>query len=83
MTKKAGRVKKVCSNGSLCKGAVKPAEFSTHSSNRTVCHACQPKCREIHLFGNHPTAIATRKAIEAAAKKAAQVVGQAVDPVIV
>jgi len=26
------------------------AEFSTHSSNRDVCHTCIPKCKEIHYF---------------------------------
>lgn len=25
-------------------------DFSTHSSNRTVCHKCKPKCRDIHYF---------------------------------
>lgn len=24
--------------------------FSTHSSNRTICHNCVPKCRERHFF---------------------------------
>jgi hypothetical protein len=23
---------------------------STHSSNRDLCHACKPKCREKHYF---------------------------------
>lgn len=25
-------------------------EFSTHSSNRKLCHTCLPKCRERHYF---------------------------------
>jgi len=25
-------------------------KFSTHSSDRKLCHACKPKCREIHHF---------------------------------
>jgi hypothetical protein len=37
-----GRWKKSCS---ICR---KP--FSTHSSNRTKCHTCLPKCRERHVF---------------------------------
>jgi hypothetical protein len=27
-------------------------EQSTHSSIRTKCHKCQPKCRERHTFEN-------------------------------
>lgn len=25
-------------------------KFSTHSSDRQLCHDCKPKCREIHNF---------------------------------
>lgn len=39
---KSGRVKLVCTR---CN---KP--FSTHSSNRTECYGCRPKCREKHYF---------------------------------
>jgi len=28
-------------------------EFSTHSTNRTMCHVCKPKCNEIHYFHKH------------------------------
>ena len=38
---KKGRVRLTCGCGK---------EFSTHSSNRTVCHTCLPKCQEIHCF---------------------------------
>lgn len=37
-----GRVKKTCGK------CGKP--FSTHSSNRSLCHTCLPKCRERHAF---------------------------------
>ena len=39
---KPGRVELVCGR---CK-----TKFSTHSTNRTLCHKCLPKCKEIHLF---------------------------------
>ena len=29
-------------------------EFSTHSSNRSECHTCKPKCQERHFFGVVP-----------------------------
>ena len=31
-----------------CTTCKKP--FDTHSSNRSVCHTCQPKSREVHCF---------------------------------
>jgi len=37
-----GRVKKNCKR---CNDL-----FSTHSSNRDLCHKCRPKCRERHYF---------------------------------
>ena len=46
-SKGMGRVKLVCKR---CQ-----AEFSTHSSNRDVCHKCKPKCRETHYFDNRVT----------------------------
>ena len=45
---KPGRWKRVCS---ACKG-----DFSTHSSDREVCHKCRPKCRETHEFKKRPAA---------------------------
>ena len=42
--KYVGRVNLVCAN-EACK-----KEFSTHSSNRTVCHTCKTKCKEVHTF---------------------------------
>jgi hypothetical protein len=42
--KKLGRVKLICVKEEC------DNKFSTHSSNRTVCHKCKPKCREIHIF---------------------------------
>jgi hypothetical protein len=43
--KTPGRVKLICAQ---CE-----SKFSTHSSNRTRCHKCLPKCREKHYF-NQP-----------------------------
>lgn len=40
--KKPGRRKLKCTQ------CGKP--FSTHSTNRDVCHRCKPKCKEIHYF---------------------------------
>lgn len=40
--KKPGRVRSICIR---CE-----ANFSTHSSNRQMCHKCLPKCREKHYF---------------------------------
>jgi hypothetical protein len=39
---KPGRVKLNCT---ICS-----KQFSTHSSNRSKCHSCLPKCTQIHLF---------------------------------
>jgi len=39
-----GRIKLKCVRDGCGK------EFSTHSSNREVCHTCKPKCNEIHYF---------------------------------
>ena len=39
---KPGRVRLNCD---LC-----GKEFSTHSSDRTTCYKCKPKCYEIHYF---------------------------------
>ena len=70
------RRKLVCDRGNACaqvtasKGAKGPMEFSTHSSNRTACHLCVPKCVEKHYFGNHILAVAYRKKMEAEAKAA-------------
>lgn len=44
MAKKPGRVKLVCVTPNCGKA------FSTHSSNRTVCHKCKPKCTDVHYF---------------------------------
>lgn len=44
-TKKVSRPGRVRLNCSQCK-----AEFSTHSSNRTKCYKCLPKCTELHVF---------------------------------
>jgi hypothetical protein len=40
--KKPGRVKLNCSR---C-----PKPFSTHSTNRSECYKCKPKCAEKHYF---------------------------------
>ena len=40
-----GRVKLICQR---CE-----ENFSTHSSNRKVCHKCKPKCKERHYFDTH------------------------------
>lgn len=37
-----GRQKLICNK---CE-----ATFSTHSSNRDLCHKCKPKCQEKHYF---------------------------------
>lgn len=34
----------------ICSRCNKPQ--STYSTNRTQCHQCLPKCREIHTFEN-------------------------------
>ena len=39
-------------------------EFSTHSTNRTACHKCVPKCREQHLFTR--TVMPTQKTFDVA-----------------
>ena len=41
-TRKAGRVELSCRTCGK--------KFSTHSSNREVCHSCKPKCGERHYF---------------------------------
>lgn len=44
---------------------------STHSSIRTVCHHCSPKCKEVHYFDAATKArIAADKAAFEAARKA-------------
>jgi hypothetical protein len=48
-----GRVLKTCES-EKCKMKDKPNVFSTHSTNRVMCHECKPKCREIHYFNQPP-----------------------------
>lgn len=43
---KPGRFKIVCDK---CK-----KEFSTHSTNRTFCYNCKPKCRDRNYFPPKP-----------------------------
>ena len=45
MTKKEKTLGRVKLNCKRCTAA-----FSTHSSNRDVCHTCKPKCAEVHDF---------------------------------
>jgi hypothetical protein len=60
--KEKGRVKLTCKR---CQ-----ATFSTHSSNRDVCHKCRPKCREIHYFEG---ILKTQKKVEKEKKEKEQV----------
>jgi hypothetical protein len=59
MNKKPQRTKLTCTK---CN---KP--FSTHSTNRQLCHTCKPKCRDTHYFD-----AATKARLRAAADKVAQ-----------
>lgn len=64
MSKKPSRRRKLTCANSVCKAATKEqshAQFSTYSSNRSVCHACKPKCYEQHFFGDHPLAPKKKK----------------------
>jgi len=62
--KKAGRVRSSCIKCG--------SEYSTHSSNRNMCHKCKPKCRERHRF----VAAVKPKKTEQAAFTVADVVEQ-------
>jgi hypothetical protein len=54
--KVAQRIKLICTGMTKQKdGKEIPCqkEFSTHSTNRTMCHTCKPKCIEKHYFQKH------------------------------